>query len=128
MVATSFIVQLAFLPCLVLGSSLLPRAKEFDYDSLTLREVGARNTLVSRLQWLIENVAKLCRTGVFGWRRMGSLFPSGMIFHCTLRRATIASLATLLRFLDGQTAKSRLVAVSLSVSLVPIYYGPIAQY
>lgn len=54
MVATSFIVQLALLPCLVLGSSLSPRAKEFDYDSLTLREVGARNTLVSRLQWLME--------------------------------------------------------------------------
>ncbi|VZI20256.1 unnamed protein product [Fusarium fujikuroi] len=51
MVATSFIVQLAFLPCLVLGSSLSPRAKEFDYNSLTLREVGARNTLNWRV-WL----------------------------------------------------------------------------
>lgn len=47
MVATSSLVQLVLLPALVIGSSLAPRAKSFDYDSLTLREVGARNTLVS---------------------------------------------------------------------------------
>jgi len=58
MVATSLLVKLALLPCLVLGSSLAPRAKEFDYDSLTLREVGARNTLVSHPQWLTECVTK----------------------------------------------------------------------
>jgi inorganic pyrophosphatase len=53
MVATSSLVQLVLLPALVLGSSLAPRAKSFDYDSLTLREVGARNTLVSCLPYPI---------------------------------------------------------------------------
>lgn len=56
MVATSSLVQLALLPCLVLGSSLSPRAKSFDYDSLTLREVGARNTLVSALLCSVEHL------------------------------------------------------------------------
>lgn len=47
MVATSVLLHLALLPAVVLGSTVEPRAKYFDYDSLTLREVGARNTLVS---------------------------------------------------------------------------------
>lgn len=47
MVATSVLIRLALLPAVALGSIIEPRAKSFDYDSLTLREVGARNTLVS---------------------------------------------------------------------------------
>ena len=56
MVATSSLVQLALLPCLVLGSSIATRAKSFDYDSLTIREVGARNTLVRVLLYSVEHL------------------------------------------------------------------------
>ncbi|KAL6415494.1 putative IPP1-inorganic pyrophosphatase, cytoplasmic [Ilyonectria robusta] len=53
MVAGSTLLQLAFLPALALSSSVTTRAKnsDFDYDSLSLREVGARNTLDWRI-WL----------------------------------------------------------------------------
>ncbi|KAF4977920.1 hypothetical protein FZEAL_5625 [Fusarium zealandicum] len=51
MVVISTLLHLALLPALTLGSSITPRAKAFDYDSLTLREVGARNTLDWRV-WL----------------------------------------------------------------------------
>lgn len=49
MVAGSTLLRLALLPALALSSSVTTRAKngDFDYDSLSLREVGARNTLVS---------------------------------------------------------------------------------
>ncbi|KPM42720.1 hypothetical protein AK830_g3810 [Neonectria ditissima] len=50
------VLQLALLPVLAFGSSIAARAKKdgFDYDSLTLREVGARNTLDWRL-WLEQD-------------------------------------------------------------------------
>ncbi|KAF5006210.1 hypothetical protein FDECE_7369 [Fusarium decemcellulare] len=52
MVVASALLQLALLPALALGSSITTRgSKSFDYDSLTLREVGARNTLDWRV-WL----------------------------------------------------------------------------
>lgn len=91
MVATSSLVQLALLPCLVIGSSIAPRAKSFDYDSLTLREVGARNTLVSGALCSAEHLTYIFRIGASGLRKTASLFPSGMMFLSTLRMATIVS-------------------------------------
>ncbi|KAH7148364.1 inorganic pyrophosphatase [Dactylonectria macrodidyma] len=53
MVAGSALLKLALLPALALSSAIVARDEEsdFDYDSLDLREVGARNTLNWRI-WL----------------------------------------------------------------------------
>ncbi|KAH7149117.1 inorganic pyrophosphatase [Dactylonectria estremocensis] len=56
MVARSTFLQLALLPVLALSSPVIARGEEsgFNYDSLDLREVGARNTLDWRM-WLEKN-------------------------------------------------------------------------
>jgi len=48
MLSVTSLAWLAIAPCSILGASITPRdGSDFDVKSLSLREVGARNTLVS---------------------------------------------------------------------------------
>lgn len=66
MVASSTLLHLALLPALALGSSVVAGGKATSfYDSVSLREVGARNTLVGSLPRL-RSLTYTTRIGASG--------------------------------------------------------------
>lgn len=91
--------------------------KSFDAKSLTLREVGARNTVVCRQNHL-SKIAETCRLmanriGAFGWSKTATRFRSGTTsLSIRTRRITASSISTS-RFRDGQTLRLRQSATNL---------------
>lgn len=45
----SVVLLQVILPVFALGATVCPLTKKFDYDSLSLREVGSRNTMASTI-------------------------------------------------------------------------------
>lgn len=119
MVAGKTLLHLALLPALALGSSVASRdSKSFDYDSLTRREVGSRNTLVRYSDiptHYTHTQLTRSRTGAFGWKRTATPSPTGMMSLYTPTRGRRRLSVSSSRYLAGQTPRLRPSVTSLSV-------------
>lgn len=97
----------ALLPALVVSAAVNPSGSAFDYDALSLRTVGAPNTLVWLLPVYASNPTNTTRNGASGSRKTVSRSPSGTTSPSTPKTPTSKSSTSSSRSHAAQTARLR---------------------